>query len=72
MKALYVRKGSSIKNLATGENKEYNTINAAKKASANIQKENGGLGQGSVQMEFHKNQRRSIEAWLQQTGRHKK
>lgn len=45
---LYERNGHTIKTIATGERKVYDSINKAKKESHKLQLSNGGLGLGSL------------------------
>lgn len=50
IKALYARNGKTINDLTTGKAEGFKTINAAKRRSAKLQKENGGLGRGSLRL----------------------
>lgn len=48
IKALFERNGKTISDLTTGKATGYKTTNQAKRASAKLQKENGGLGRGAL------------------------
>jgi hypothetical protein len=50
IKALFVRNGRTINDLTTGKATGYATNNQAKRASAKLQKENGGLGRGALRV----------------------
>ncbi len=50
IKALFVRNGRTINDLTTGKAEGFKYINEAKRASAKHQKENGGLGRGSLRV----------------------
>lgn len=51
MEPTHIRKGKTIRNLADDSVKVHESINAAKRASREIQKSNGGLGMGAVKVE---------------------
>lgn len=51
MEPTHIRKKATIRNIATGEVKDYKFINAAKRASREIQLAAGGLGRGAVKVE---------------------
>lgn len=48
MQATYHRKGKTLINIETGEQKAHKSINEAKRESAKLQRANGGLGAGYV------------------------
>ena len=49
-KTLFQRRGKVIHDLTTGQTKGYKYINEAKRASAKLQKDNGGIGRGSLKL----------------------
>ena len=50
LKTLFTRKGKNIKDVTTGKTTGYKYNNEAKRASAKLQKENGGLGRGALKL----------------------
>lgn len=58
----YTRKGKIIIDTVTGEAKEHKTVNAAKRASREIQmEEDKGLGRGVLQLTAIKAQKQEIQ-----------
>ena len=58
----YTRKGKVIIDTVTGEGKDHKTINAAKRASREIQmNEDHGLGRGILQLTATKTERQEIQ-----------
>ena len=48
MKTSHTRKNKTITEIETGVSKGYTSVNAAKRASAILQRTNGGLGNGNL------------------------
>jgi hypothetical protein len=49
-KTLFTRKGKTITDVTTGKTTGYKYVNEAKRASAQLQKANGGIGRGSLKL----------------------
>jgi hypothetical protein len=50
MKTMFTRKGRTLRDLESGTENTFDSINQAKRESRRLQRRNGGLGRGSLRV----------------------